>query len=283
MVIIPRLRKGAVCESCLARFGVRSEIKNMSSFEAIAKAIRYEAQRHINAIEFETEELVQETRRFDDATGKTFAMRDKETEADYRYFPDPNLMPIVISDEWLEEAEKRGLYNLKSLPDAMPHLLSEKNRELFKKHEVLSDAEIESRYEIFLENYNKEIHIEALTLQEMIRKDFTQGLVAYMKDVTNEALKKKQLLPSLTCSYESDIINTLDETSEIIGNKIHQLRDDTERAERIEDALEAARFYHDVILKDMDELRTYVDKAEKIIPDGYLPYPTYGQILFSLR
>lgn len=187
------------------------------------------------------------------------------------------------SDEWIKEAEKRGLYNLKSLPDAMPHLLSEKNRELFKKHEVLSDVELESRYEIFLENYNKEIHIEALTLQEMIRKDFTQGLVSYMKDVTNEALKKKQLLPSLPISYESDIINTLDDTSEIIGNKIHQLRDDTERAERIEDNLEAARFYHDVILKDMDELRTFVDKAEKIIPDGYLPYPTYGQILFSLR
>lgn len=187
------------------------------------------------------------------------------------------------SDEWLEEAEKRGLYNLKSVPDAMPHLISEKNRELFKKHEVLSDVEIESRYEIFLENYNKEIHIEALTLQEMIRKDFTQGLVSYMKDVTNEALKKKQILPTLPISYESDIINTLDDTSEIIGNKIHQLRDDTERAERIEDNLEAARFYHDVILKDMEELRTFVDKAERIIPDDYLPYPTYGKILFSLR
>lgn len=187
------------------------------------------------------------------------------------------------TDEWLEESEKRGLYNLRSVPDAMPQLLTEKNRELFKKHEVLSDAELESRYEIFLENYNKQIHIEALTLQEMIRKDFTQGLVSYMKDVTNEALKKKQILPTLPISYESDIINTLDDTSEIIGNKIHQLRDDTERAERIEDNLEAARFYHDVILKDMEELRTFVDKAEKIIPDSYLPYPTYGKILFSLR
>ncbi len=85
------------------KFGVRTEIKNMSSFEAIEKAIRYEAQRHIDAIEFETEELVQETRRFDDASGKTFAMRNKETEADYRYFPDANLMPIIIDDEWLEE------------------------------------------------------------------------------------------------------------------------------------------------------------------------------------
>ena len=87
-------------------FGVRTEIKNMSSFEAIDKAIRYEAQRHIDALEYETEELVQETRRFDDASGKTFAMRNKETEADYRYFPDANLMPIIIDDEWLEEIKK---------------------------------------------------------------------------------------------------------------------------------------------------------------------------------
>ena len=84
-------------------FGVRTEIKNMASFEAIEKAIHYEAQRHIDAIEFETEELVQETRRFDNTSGKTFAMRNKETEADYRYFPDANLMPIIIDDEWLEE------------------------------------------------------------------------------------------------------------------------------------------------------------------------------------
>jgi aspartyl-tRNA(Asn)/glutamyl-tRNA(Gln) amidotransferase subunit B len=84
-------------------FGVRTEIKNMASFEAIEKAIRYEAQRHMDALEFETEELVQETRRYDDASGKTFAMRNKETEADYRYFPDANLMPIIIDDEWLEQ------------------------------------------------------------------------------------------------------------------------------------------------------------------------------------
>ena len=84
-------------------FGVRTEIKNMSSFDAIERAIRYESQRHMDALEFGTEELVQETRRFDDVSGKTFAMRNKETEADYRYFPDANLMPIVIDDEWLEK------------------------------------------------------------------------------------------------------------------------------------------------------------------------------------
>jgi len=90
-----------------SEFGVRTEIKNMSSFEAIERAIKYEAQRHMDAIEFETEELVQETRRFDDVSGKTFAMRNKETEADYRYFPDANLMPIIIDDEWLEEIKAK--------------------------------------------------------------------------------------------------------------------------------------------------------------------------------
>ncbi len=84
-------------------FGVRTEIKNMASFEAIERAIQYETQRHMDALEFGTEELVQETRRFDDVSGKTFAMRNKETEADYRYFPDANLMPIIIDDEWLEK------------------------------------------------------------------------------------------------------------------------------------------------------------------------------------
>ena len=107
-------------------FGVRTEIKNMSSFEAIERAIRYASQRHIDAIAFGLEELVQETRRFDDATGKTFAMRNKETEADYRYFPDANLMPIIIDDEWLEEIkaakpeaidEKAEQYRLAGISD----------------------------------------------------------------------------------------------------------------------------------------------------------------------
>ncbi len=118
-------------------FGVRTEIKNMSSFEAIERAIRYESQRHIDAIEFETEELVQETRRFDDASGKTFAMRNKETEADYRYFPDANLMPIIIDDEWLEEIkankpaavdEKAEDYRLAGISDKEIDMLISNNK-----------------------------------------------------------------------------------------------------------------------------------------------------------
>ncbi len=111
-------------------FGVRTEIKNMSSFEAIEKAIKYESQRHIDAIEFGTEELVQETRRFDDVTGKTSAMRNKETEADYRYFPDANLMPIVIDDEWLE-----------AIKAAKPTAVDEKAEEY--REAGISDKEID--------------------------------------------------------------------------------------------------------------------------------------------
>ena len=111
-------------------FGVRTEIKNMASFEAIEAAIRYESQRHMDALEFGTEELVQETRRFDDASGKTFAMRNKETEADYRYFPDANLMPIVIDDEWLE-----------AIKAAKPAAVDEKAEEY--REAGISDKEID--------------------------------------------------------------------------------------------------------------------------------------------
>ena len=127
------------------------------------------------------------------------------------------------------------------------------------------------------------MHIEALTLLEMVRKDFTTGLVRYMKDVTTEALKKRDLLPDSLCSYESEILKTLDKTSEEIVAAMNRLAEDTSKAEGIGDLLEQAKFYHETILSEMDALRFWTDRAEAIIPDEYLPYPTYEQMLFSLR
>ena len=126
-------------------YGVRTEIKNMSSLEAIEKAIRYEAQRHIDAIEFETEELVQETRRFDDVSGKTFAMRNKETEADYRYFPNADIMPIIIDDEWLEQIKSAKPVAVDEKADAYREAgISEKEIEMlignFKISKLLDDV-----------------------------------------------------------------------------------------------------------------------------------------------
>jgi glutamine synthetase len=187
------------------------------------------------------------------------------------------------TDEWVEEAHRRGLADLKSLPEAMPSFISEKSVDLFTKHHIFTKEEIESRYEILLENYAKTIHIESLTLQEMVRKDFTAGLVQYMKDVTNEALKKRDLLPDSRCSYESRILQKLDETSEQILAALDTLEADTKKAEGIDDILAQAAFYQETILAEMETLRGWTDQAEAIIPDQYLPYPTYEQILFSLR
>ena len=187
------------------------------------------------------------------------------------------------TEEWVEEAARRGLANLVSLPDAMPHFISEKSLDLFTKHKIFTKEEVFSRYEILLENYAKTVHIEALTLMEMVRKDFTTGLVRYMKDVTTEALKKRDLLPGSKCSYESEILKTLDETSEQILLAMEALAADTAKAEGIEDILEQAKFYHETVLAEMETLRSWTDKAEAIIPDEYLPYPTYEKMLFSLR
>ena len=187
------------------------------------------------------------------------------------------------TDEWIKEAEKRGLYNLKSLPDALPEFISQKNLDLFTKHHIFTKEEIFSRYEILLENYAKTIHIESLTLQDMVRKDFTPALFSYMADIASEALEKKKLLPSLSSSYEEQIIRTLTESSESISVLLEKLCADTKKAEQHQDTLDAARYYHDTILLDMELLRGSVDQAEAIIPGTYLPYPTYDELLFSLR
>ncbi len=187
------------------------------------------------------------------------------------------------TDEWVAEAEKRGLPNLKSLPDAMPYWISDESVELFTKHQIFTKEEIHSRYEILLENYSKSIHIESLTMQEMVRKDLTEGIIAYEKDLTKEMIQKKSVLEGAGCALESEILKTLDDASAGISTGLKKLYDDTKKAEEMEDILRQASYYKETILEDMDELRKHADKAEALIPDKYLSYPTYGQMLFSLR
>ena len=187
------------------------------------------------------------------------------------------------TDEWIAEAEKRGLPNLKALPDAMPHWIGEPSVELFTKHQIFTKEELDSRYEILLENYSKSINIEALTMQEMVRKDLTSGIIAYEQDLTKEILQKEQALPGAKAALEGNILKTLDEASSQIAVKLETLKKDTLEAEGIEDPLAQADFYEKKVLADMDELRVYTDQAEALIPDEYLTYPTYGQMLFSLR
>ena len=187
------------------------------------------------------------------------------------------------TDEWVEEAERRGLYNLKSLPAAMPRLIAAKNKELFVKHHVFTETEIDSRYEIFLENYSKTIRIEALTMLEMVKKDFTEGLLRYQTEVTATALSKKQLLSGVSCALEAGILERLDKEAEEIRKGVDKLESDLAVTEGLTDSLAQAVAYHDSVLADMDALRVHVDKAESMIPESCLPYPTYSKLLFSLR
>ena len=187
------------------------------------------------------------------------------------------------TDAWVAEAEKRGLYNLKSLPEAMPQIKAKKNKELFEKHHVFTETEIDSRYEIYLENYSKTIRIEALTMLEMVKKDFTDGLMAYETALTDTAIQKKQVLAGAKCTLETSILTKLDAASEAIGLAVEKLEKDLAETQKITDSLALATAYHDTILADMDALRAPVDAAEEMIPETYLPYPTYSKLLFSLR
>ncbi|MBO6150550.1 MAG: glutamine synthetase type III, partial [Clostridium sp.] len=187
------------------------------------------------------------------------------------------------TDEWIEEAARRGLPNLHSVPEAAAELLKKQNMDLCVSHGIYTEEEILSRHAIMLENYIKTIHIESLTLQNMVTKDFTDGLFSYMKTVEQEMLQKKQVLPDLPCSYETDILKALNACAEQLSGLLGALARETENAETIGDLSEKACFYHDVILAEMTQLRAAVDAAEARIPGSFIPYPTYEEMLFHLR
>ena len=188
------------------------------------------------------------------------------------------------TDEWLAEAEKRGLYNLVSTPDALPHFVDEKNEKLLTSHHIFTDAELHSRYEIKLENYVKTLHIEANTLVEIVQKDLLPSITTYMEKVTQTAALKKSVVPDISVSAEASLLTKLTELSEKMTKDLETLKEDTAMAEYEvgKDLLKSAKLYQSVVLTDMEKVRESADAAETLIPDSILPYPTYGKLLFSI-
>jgi len=184
------------------------------------------------------------------------------------------------TDEWVAEAAKRGLYNLKSTPEVLPRLLDSKNVELFTKHGIYTETEIQSRYEILLENYTKTLHIEACTLTEMMYHDFMPAVEKFTDDLASRILKKKSVSASIASASQEKMLETISEKYEALSSAVATLEADTAKAEEIGDELEKAKFYHDPVFTDMEEIRKYADFIEKYIPDEYLPYPTYSKILY---
>ena len=187
------------------------------------------------------------------------------------------------TDEWVEEAEKRGLYNLKTTPDALPHFIAEKNIALFTKHGIFTKEELFSRYEIWLENYYKTINIESNTLAEMIQKQVIPSVYTYVEKLADTAAAKKSVVADVSVASEVALISKLSTLADTMATDLETLKADTAKAlASSDDVLACSKAYQRTVLEDMEALRKSADEAEALIPDELLPYPTYDELLFSI-
>ena len=186
------------------------------------------------------------------------------------------------TDEWVAEAEKRGLYNLPSTPDCLPQLLADKNVELFTKHHVFTKEELASRYEIKLENYVKTIGIEARTLAEMITKDFLPAVSTYAAEVSKNAVTKKSFMAAADTASEEALVEKLSTAYTALTAEVTELKTLIDTSFALEDTQKCAEAFHDQVLAKMEDIRTIASDIEALIPDSILSYPTYDQLLFSL-
>ncbi len=182
--------------------------------------------------------------------------------------------------EWVKEAEKRGLHNYPSTPDALPHFSDARNLELFRKHHVFSETEVVSRQEILTENYNKAINIEALTMLDMAKKQILPCAIAFGKQLTDAYMAKKQCGLDLSLEAEEGLLKKVSYLSASIAQKIQALEAKVIQARGIEDVAAAARCYHDHVFAAMQELRESCDELETIAPENLWPFPTYSQLMF---
>ena len=187
-------------------------------------------------------------------------------------------------DAWIKEAtEERGLLNLRTTPDAMPAMIADKNVKMLTAHKIFSPAELHSRYEILLENYSKTVNIEALTMVDMARKEILPAVEGYTKSLAETLAAKKAAVAGLPCKYETATIAKLSELSDEIADATADLDSEIAKFQAIEDVTEAANDIRDVILGKMDALRAVCDEAETITAKEFWPFPTYSDLLFSVK
>ncbi len=186
------------------------------------------------------------------------------------------------SEEWIAEAERRGLLNFRSLPDALPHYTDEKNVKLFGKHGIYTEVELRSRTEIILENYSKIINIEALTALDMAKKDIVPAVNSYIRDLAETAGMVKAIDPEYVCLPGVELIKKLSSLLGCFLKKIDILDKAVMDAKEVTGAEANAKFYKDKVLAAMQELRAVADEMESNMSAKHWPYPSYGQMLFSV-
>jgi glutamine synthetase len=183
----------------------------------------------------------------------------------------------------VKESSKRGLLNLKSTVDALPYFVSEKNIELFTKHNIFSESEIHSRYEIMLEGYSKVIHIEALTMIDMVKRSIIPSVLNYLKDVSETASLKKSINANFNCQLEESLIESISSLSSSLYMKLIDLENSVLEARSQDTSPETAKYYREFVFVNMQSLRSVVDELETLVGKKYWPFPTYGDLLFSVN
>ncbi|MGN0449961.1 MAG: glutamine synthetase III [Ruminococcus sp.] len=185
--------------------------------------------------------------------------------------------------EWVEEAERRGLCNYKSLPEAVAHFIDQKNVDLFVKNKICSEEEVRARYEIELENYAKQINIEALTMIDMAKKNILPAVSAYVRELTDTALAKKALSDAIPTSVEEELVASLSNKLVCFSKKTAELEEAVIKAsEYSNDNLAYATYYRETVFALMQELRAVGDSMETETSSEYWPYPSYGEMLFGV-
>ena len=184
-------------------------------------------------------------------------------------------------DEWVKEAEKRGLLNLPTTPDCVPHYLAIKNVELFARHRVYTEIELAARYKMKLDNYCKVLHIEALTMLDMARQDILPAVSAFAKELCDTAMAKNAL--GVESVYETETAARVSKLTTAVLNEVRALDKASNDAEELTDVLTRACAYRDNVLGAMSALRESVDELETLTARKYWPYPNYGDLLFSVK
>ncbi|NJE39973.1 glutamine synthetase type III [Faecalicoccus pleomorphus] len=185
-------------------------------------------------------------------------------------------------DAWIEEAKKRGLLNLRTTPDALPYFIHEENIRLFETEKVLDREEMESRYEITMEEYTKVINIEALTMINMAKKEILPAVSRYSKELSDTCLSKCQLDAQMDVTYEKEMLTQINTLLKEAYQACSELEEKTNVLHSIQDFEKAAFFVRDTILPCMDALRKPCDVLETITDDKVWPFPTYGKLLFGI-
>ena len=187
------------------------------------------------------------------------------------------------ADAWKAEAAKRGLTNLPTTVDALPHYTDEKNVKLFTKHKIYTEVEMQSRQDIILETYAKTINIEALTASDMVKRDILPAVSSYVAELASGVATKKAISDDIPCEAELDIIKRLSGLQDCAYKKLAALDNAIIGVKEVgEDPIEVATYYKDSVIPAMTELRAVVDEMETLVSSDYWPYPSYGDLMFRV-